>query len=121
MEELCSTLGRDLRRPRRGGEPGGANFEARARAERRRALPAGALTGHTMDDLAETVLLNMMRGAGVDGLSPMVNDPTKPLRDLRRSEAARRSSPHRDTLRATTSPTTTWPFAATAYVTSCCR
>jgi tRNA(Ile)-lysidine synthase len=37
-----------------------------------------------MDDLAETVLLNMLRGAGLDGLSPMVNDPTKPLRDLRR-------------------------------------
>jgi tRNA(Ile)-lysidine synthase len=39
-----------------------------------------------MDDLAETVLLNMLRGAGVDGLSPMVNDPTKPLRALRREE-----------------------------------
>jgi tRNA(Ile)-lysidine synthase len=39
-----------------------------------------------MDDLAETVLLNMLRGAGLDGLSPMVNDPTKPLRDLRRAE-----------------------------------
>ena len=32
-----------------------------------------------MDDLAETVLLNMLRGAGLDGLSPMVDDPTKPL------------------------------------------
>jgi tRNA(Ile)-lysidine synthase len=63
----------------------GANFEARARSARRAALPAGVLTGHTMDDLAETVVLNMMRGAGLDGLSPMVNDPTKPLRDLRRS------------------------------------
>jgi tRNA(Ile)-lysidine synthase len=62
----------------------GSNFEARARAARRAAMPAGALTGHTMDDLAETVLLNVMRGAGLDGLSPMVNDPTKPLRDLRR-------------------------------------
>ncbi len=60
------------------------NFEARARSARRKALPDGVLTGHTMDDLAETVLLNMLRGAGLDGLSPMVNDPTKPLRDLRR-------------------------------------
>lgn len=66
-------------------EPG-ANFESRARSARRAAMPKGVLTGHTMDDLAETVLLNMLRGAGLDGLSPMVNDPTKPLRDLRRSD-----------------------------------
>ncbi len=64
--------------------PGG-NFESRARAARRSAMPAGVLTGHTMDDVAETVLLNMLRGAGVDGLSPMVEDPTKPLRDVRRT------------------------------------
>ena len=64
----------------------GANFEARARAERRRVIPAGSMTGHTMDDLAETVLLNMMRGAGIDGLSPMVNDPTKPLIGVRRKD-----------------------------------
>ena len=63
--------------------PGG-NFEARARAARRRSMPRRVLTGHTMDDLVETMLLNMMRGAGVDGLSPMVRDPTKPLRDVRR-------------------------------------
>jgi tRNA(Ile)-lysidine synthase len=41
-----------------------------------------------MDDLAETVLLNMLRGAGVDGLSPLVNDSTKPLLDLRRAVLA---------------------------------
>jgi hypothetical protein len=64
-------------------EPGG-NFESRARSARRGAMPAGVMTGHTMDDLAETVLLNMLRGAGLDGMSPMVDDPTKPLRGVRR-------------------------------------
>ena len=63
-----------------------ANFEAMARAQRRRVLPEGVLTGHTMDDLVETVLLNMMRGAGLEGMSPMVDDPTKPLRHLRRHQ-----------------------------------
>ncbi len=62
------------------------NFEARARAQRRALLPAGVLTGHTMDDLAETVILNMLRGAGLEGLSPMVDDPTKPLRGVRRRD-----------------------------------
>ena len=62
----------------------GPNFESRARSARRGAMPPDVFTGHTMDDLAETVLLNMLRGAGLDGLSPMVNDPTKPLRDVRR-------------------------------------
>ena len=65
---------------------GFANFEAQARTQRRRALPEGTLTGHTMDDLAETVLLNMMRGAGLEGLSPMIDDVTKPLRALRRRD-----------------------------------
>lgn len=60
--------------------------EAGARAARRSVLPTGSLTGHTMDDLAETVLLNLMRGAGRDGLSPMVGDPTKPLLGVRRSD-----------------------------------
>jgi tRNA(Ile)-lysidine synthase len=63
----------------------GPNLEARARAERHEALPAGALTGHTMDDQAETVLLNVLRGAGLDGLAAMA-PPTKPLLGLRRHE-----------------------------------
>ena len=63
-----------------------ANFESRARSARRAAMPTGVMTGHTMDDLVETVLLNMLRGAGVDGMSPMVADSSKPLIDLRRAK-----------------------------------
>lgn len=64
----------------------GPNFEARARAARRAVLPPTALTGHTMDDVAETIVLNLLRGAGLDGLSPMIGDPTKPLVDVRRAD-----------------------------------
>jgi len=76
VQGLCAQLGVPFSVHDVTVEPG-ANFEARARAARRAALPVGVLTGHTMDDLAETVLLNMMRGAGLDGLSPMVGDPSK--------------------------------------------
>jgi len=65
-------------------EPG-PNLEARARAARRAALPAGVLTGHTMDDQAETVLLNLLRGAGPDGLAAMA-PATKPMLGVRRHE-----------------------------------
>lgn len=61
-------------------------IEAGARAARRTVLPARALTGHTMDDLAETVLINLLRGAGRDGLSPMVGQATKPLLRVRRAD-----------------------------------
>jgi tRNA(Ile)-lysidine synthase len=64
--------------------PGG-NLEARARAARRAVLPAGVLTAHTMDDQAETVLVNLLRGAGLDGLAGM-SPSTKPLLGLRRAE-----------------------------------
>jgi tRNA(Ile)-lysidine synthase len=83
--EVCATLGVPAQVHDVEVGPG-PNFEARARSARRAVLPAGSLTGHTMDDLAETIVLNLLRGAGLDGLSPMVDDPTKPLRDLRRLE-----------------------------------
>jgi tRNA(Ile)-lysidine synthase len=66
----------------------GPNLEARARAARYAALPDGVLTGHTADDVAETVVLNLLRGAGIDGLTGIRDSGRRPLLALRRSETA---------------------------------
>lgn len=68
----------------------GPDLEARARSTRYAALPFGVLTGHTMDDQAETVLLNLVRGAGLDGLCGMrpSDRVRRPLLGLRRWETA---------------------------------
>jgi hypoxanthine phosphoribosyltransferase len=66
--------------------PSGPNLEARARAARFSVLPRGVATGHTMDDQAETILVNLLRGAGADGLAGMGPGFRHPLLGLRRCE-----------------------------------
>lgn len=64
----------------------GPNVEARARAARYGVFPEGTMTGHTADDQAETVLINLLRGAAATGLSAMRPNYLRPLLSLRRHE-----------------------------------
>ena len=66
-------------------EPG-ANLEARARDARFAVLPEAVSTGHTADDQAETLMINLLRGAGLQGLSGMRHNHSHPILNLRRSE-----------------------------------
>jgi tRNA(Ile)-lysidine synthase len=65
----------------------GPDLEARARPARRAVLGPGHATGHTADDRAETVLLALLRGTGLDGLAALRPGPAHPIVGLRRHEA----------------------------------
>jgi tRNA(Ile)-lysidine synthase len=71
----------------------GPNLEARARRARYAVLPADVMTGHTADDQAETVLVNLLRGAGSAGLSGMRPGHRRPLLALRRTDTVAVAEP----------------------------
>ena len=87
VRQAADRLGAGFRAERVDVAPG-PNLEARARAARYAVLPPGVLTGHTADDQAETVLLNLLRGAGLDGLAGMAPGVEHPVLGLRRRETA---------------------------------
>lgn len=100
VEEFCQRLGVPLHVRRVGIDAGGrkASLQAEARDLRYRVMQeiaekCGAdrvAIGHTADDQAETVLLWMLRGAGLTGLSGMPafrdNKIIRPLYDTKRQE-----------------------------------
>ena len=85
VAHVAGLLGASFRSESVQVEPG-PNLEARARQARFGVLPDGVMTGHTADDRAETMLINLLRGAGPAGMAAMGPSARRPLLDLRRHE-----------------------------------
>lgn len=83
--DLADRLGVPFRE-RRIDLAAGAGLEARARAARYDALPLDVAVGHTADDRAETVLFNLLRGAGPAGVAAPFGRVRRPILGLRRTE-----------------------------------
>ncbi|MDQ4062419.1 MAG: tRNA lysidine(34) synthetase TilS [Actinomycetota bacterium] len=97
VRELCESLGVLCEVRRIALDPGGGNLQEKAREERYRAAHELAderglsviFVGHTADDVAETVLMNLARGAGLRGLSgipPVRGRIARPLIERHRIE-----------------------------------
>ena len=85
VAKLASTLGAEFELRRVDIDPG-VDLEARAREARYAVLPADVCVGHTADDRAETVLINLLRGAGLAGVAAPFHRVIRPLLGLRRAE-----------------------------------
>ena len=97
VRELCERLGVFCEVRRIALDPGGGNLQEKAREERYRVAHQLAderglsviFVGHTADDVAETVLMNLARGAGLRGLSgipPVRGRIARPLIERHRIE-----------------------------------
>jgi tRNA(Ile)-lysidine synthase len=85
VEQAAARFGASFRSVAVEVEPG-PDLEQRARLARQQALGPEAMTGHTADDQAETVLINLLRGAGPAGLAAMRPGQRHPILALRRAE-----------------------------------
>jgi tRNA(Ile)-lysidine synthase len=84
VADAAARFGASFRGERVEVAPGG-DLEARARVARHAAIGPGALYGHTADDQAETVLLALVRGSGLDGVAAM-RPEQHPLLGVRRAD-----------------------------------
>lgn len=85
--ELCQRVNAEFETLTVEVEPG-SNLEARARSARFASLPSTILTGHTADDQAETILLHLLRGGGLDASAGMRSEH-HPILSLRRADTKR--------------------------------
>jgi tRNA(Ile)-lysidine synthetase-like protein len=108
----------------------GRSIEEAGREARYRFLeevaPAGALiaTAHTLDDVAETVLINLLRGSGLGGMAgiPAAARPSRaPAPATNGAPSSGLSSTRPASSTGSTRPTPTRPSCATASAPSCCR